>query len=224
MVSTSILVDVEESVNELVVKPHKKAKTFSKLIATLLQGYIEDDYIRSYAEGTLGRMHKASVDVLDDALNSMQDSLFSMGILTSELKSSNEFARDKFSERAKKAEEDYSRDSDYIREFKSELNDLRDQNAQIMGMLKDMLAGNVKMLPTSVQEETIVESKVQQVVLQPEPKPVIQEIKPIVEETKVVLEEPSLSPIEVDEDIEEEETIDASDLLASLIMGNEYSF
>ena len=30
---------------DLVVSPHKKAKLFSRLMASLLQGYIEDEYI-----------------------------------------------------------------------------------------------------------------------------------------------------------------------------------
>ena len=53
MVRTNILVEVDEKVNNLVVIPHKRAKTFSKLMASLLQGYVEDEYIRAYADGTL---------------------------------------------------------------------------------------------------------------------------------------------------------------------------
>ena len=237
MVSTSILVDVEESVNELVVKPHKKAKTFSKLIATLLQGYIEDDYIRSYAEGTLGKMHKASVDVLDDALNSMHDSLFSMGVYTSELKSSNENAYNHFNEKAKKAEEDYMRDSEYIKEFKDEISDLRSQNLQIMSMLQDMLSGKSNILPPVSNQ--VVQQVEERVV------PKVEEVK---EEVKVVtlvesenkyfnpLEEVATTegdnivkdstPVVVEEDFSEseEENINAADLLANLLLGNEYAF
>lgn len=233
MVKTSILVDVEENVNELVVKPHKRAKTFSKLIATLLQGYIEDDYIRSYAEGTLNGMHKASVDVLDDALFTMQESLFSMGVYTSELKSSNQEGYSQFQKRAKQAEEDLSRDSEYFSEMKTEIDDLKAQNGQIMDMLKALMS--LKELPlveSSGDKATFnpfneskdtVHSDVKVDVLPEQEITITSESKLEDEEEEIITHIP-LKVIEDDEEEAEESDIDAARLLSGLLIGNEFSF
>ena len=80
MVRTSIYLEVDDDVYEKVIKPHKESKTFSKLMASLLKGYIEDEYVRSYGDGTLDDMKKASVSALEGVIGDMRKSLSTLGL------------------------------------------------------------------------------------------------------------------------------------------------
>ena len=80
-----MMVEVDEQVYNLVVVPHKKNKSFSKLIATLLNGYVSNMYIRGFADDTLDGIHKEAVNSLDSIIGDMHESLASMGMYTEEL-------------------------------------------------------------------------------------------------------------------------------------------
>ena len=85
----NILIDVEDDVYFSVVKPYKEAKIFSKLMATLLQAYLENDELRSDIDEAMGNMKKAQVNSLDNIIENMQSSLSSMGMFTDMLSSNN---------------------------------------------------------------------------------------------------------------------------------------
>lgn len=127
----NMMIEVEDNVYDTVVAPHKKAKTFSKLIATLLKGYIENQYVRAYVDGTLDSMHKASVSALDDAIAGMSQSLASMGIYSSELTSVANEGKEIFS----KAAEEHDESLDKVM---SEMSDIREQNKNILLMLEKL--------------------------------------------------------------------------------------
>lgn len=225
MVKTSILIEVDQRVNDLVVVPHKRNKTFSKLMASLLQGYLEDDYIRAYAEGTLEDMRKASVDVLDDALNSMTMSLSNMGIYGSELKNSNSRGMEHFKKYSEeksneiREREEFSSNNEEVEELKSAVGDLKKQNEAIMDMLKSLTSGmaiekvetpSIEPPKVEIQEPEVVEVQTKEVT------------QPIVEEP-TVLQESAISVVDEDEE-DDDSGIDASSLLGSLMSGNQYSF
>lgn len=147
----NMMIEVEDNVYDTVVAPHKRAKTFSKLIATLLKGYIENQYVRAYVDGTLDNMHKASVTALDDAIAGMSQSLASMGIYSSELTSVASEGKEIFS----KVSEEHDESLDKVM---SEMSDIREQNKNILLMLEKL---SEKGIPTqeSIEKEGKKESK-----------------------------------------------------------------
>lgn len=220
MKKTNILVEVDDHVYDIVVAPHKKNKTFSKLMATLLKGYIENDYVHAYAEGTLEEMHKASVDALDNVIEGMQQSLANMGLYTSELKSTTDMGKDLFEEKVVESKENLEKyNSEEVEELKGTVDELKEQNSLIISMLKDLMSGNAS----------------------------VKEVKKVVEDTSSVIKEqvstksstlryedevekplPKQSmkvPIEIeDEDDEEDSVLDANAMMQNLLQGNSFSF
>lgn len=101
----NMMIEVDEQVYNLVVLPHKKQKTFSKLIASLLNGYVNNMYIRGFADDTLDSMHKASVSALEGIIGDMHESLANMGMYTEELNNTLNDGIQTFSESAEASSE-----------------------------------------------------------------------------------------------------------------------
>ena len=75
------MVDVSEEVYDTVVVPFKKSRKFSELINSLLTGYLKDNYVASYVEGTLDTLKNESARSLDEAIESMNQSFAMVGML-----------------------------------------------------------------------------------------------------------------------------------------------
>ena len=84
MRKVNIMVDVSEEVYDTVVVPFKKSRKFSELINSLLTGYLKDNYVASYVEGTLDTLKNESARSLDEAIESMNQSFAMVGMLTDE--------------------------------------------------------------------------------------------------------------------------------------------
>lgn len=227
-VRTNILVEVSEEVNDLVVTPHKRAKTFTKLIASLLQGYLEDDYIRAYADGTLDNMRNVSVSVLDNALDSMTSSLSSMGIYGSELKNNTEQGIKHFQQYSENVENtglSAQSSSEEIEELKGSMKSLQEQNERIFEMLKELSIGGS--VSTKIVEETVVDAVSTDNSIETIGVKHDTEVKKTFEEP-IKEDEEILSGYideEDNEEIEEEaDNVDVSSILGNLISGNQYSF
>ena len=78
------MVDVSDEVYDTVVVPFKKSRKFSELINSLLTGYLKDNYVASYVEGTLDTLKNESARSLDEAIESMNQSFAMVGMLTDE--------------------------------------------------------------------------------------------------------------------------------------------
>lgn len=160
---TNVFIDVEDDVYDLVVSPHKKAKSFSRLMASLLQGYIEDEYIRSYGDGTLHDMRKASVDSLDSIIGTMTESLSNFGLFTDELEVSNNRGKELFNSKKSKQEDIVSKHVSDIKEeselvnkennklkeevvnLKDDMRSLKRQNLEMMDILRKLTeSGGIK--------------------------------------------------------------------------------
>lgn len=212
MKRTNILVEVSDNIYDCVVSPHKKAKTFSKLIATLLRGYIENEYIRAYAEDTLDDMHRASVDALDEVIGDMQQSLMNMGLYAEELKDSTNDGMTYFSE---KTESSAAKGKDNLRE---DVEELKVQNAEILSMLKTFMeTGATKQSFKSEVPNTTVKKPTETT-----SSPIKEISTPPIKEVKVVT--PPIKEVTKDSSEEEDTTAKANDLLASLMMGNVYKY
>ena len=224
MRKTNVFLEVDDRVYDAVVEPHKKAKTFAKLVASLLTGYIEDEYIRSYCDGCVEDMRKATIGDLDDALDSMASSLANIGLYTEELDMVGKKGMKAFSNASKKAEpasepvkEDTHRDAEVealnreVESMRTQNEEIRNQNAEIMSMLNRILSGEgsvgatestkVVTEPVNTTVPDRVTQPVREVVMEPEP----------VEE---VAEDLSLGGIAEEED--DGESVDMSSLLSGI--------
>lgn len=219
MVKTSMLITVSDELNNFVVSPHKKNNTFSKLIVTLLEGYMNDSYIQAYAEGTLVESRQKSLNDLDNTLANMASSLASLGVYTSDMKSSTEGGLRYFNEYSNQAkdnikntenfEEAVKQQKEETEDLKSTVNELKEQNKKILEMMEKLMNGDsvlkieksVKEVSEPIEKEaSVVEEKVV------EPKEEIKEVK-----EPIVKEEPKVEiPV-------------TNDLMSGFLMGNLYS-
>ena len=103
---TSVLLEFSDEVYDVVVEPMKKNKSFSKLVATLIEGYLSDGYVRAYAEDNLENMRKAAVDSFSKSIDSMSESLSNMGLFTDELDTTSQSGVSIFNKRAEKEREE----------------------------------------------------------------------------------------------------------------------
>ena len=103
---TSVLLEFSENVYDSLVEPLKKSKSFSKFVSALVTGYLNDPYIKAYADGNLDDYKKAYVEAFDDQLDEMSESLANMGFFADALESVSAGGKDHFAEKKKKAEED----------------------------------------------------------------------------------------------------------------------
>lgn len=77
----NIMVDVSEEIYYKVVEPYKKEKKFKLLVERLLNGYLENEVISSYVEGSFDAMQKGDMQSFNDAIAKMKGNLANMGIL-----------------------------------------------------------------------------------------------------------------------------------------------
>lgn len=148
---TNVFIEVEDNVYDIVVEPHKRAKTFSRLIAALLKGYIEDDYVRAYGDDMVDDLKKASVDSLDSALSDMQASLANIGLFTDELQMVNTKGSNFFSKKQEDFKESVEKTEEFIKpsveeesnkELKEENNSLKEEIELIKGQMSEMYRQN----------------------------------------------------------------------------------
>lgn len=223
MKNTNIFLEVDDVTYNLVVAPHKKSKTFSKLISALLRSYMEDPYVRASAEGTLDDLKRQSEESLDSILSGLNQSLSSMGLYTDELDMTSKKGQEFFSKKTQEHTEvkkevdsaikqDQEKTNKENAELRKEMDSLKKgmeavtkQNSDIMEMLKKfMSSGSVT---TSLPEEeaaTTVESSTIN-------KPVV-EVKPEVRKP---------SPVEKPEDVPNDDNMKK---MTAFMMGNFKSF
>ena len=196
MRTINVFLEVDDKVYNLVVEPHKKAKTFSKLMASLLKGYIEDEYVRAYGNSTVDDMKKASVDSLDDAINGMTESLMNLGMFTDELKLTSakglkEFKKDEPEVKAESvttSATDHTPEDNQLKEEVEELRntvkDLMKQNAEIMSMLvgKESAVAKAPTPKGTVDREDFVEKKPTVREQEPVPEIKLKEVKSVPDE------------------------------------------
>ena len=156
---TSIMVEVDDRVYDLVISPHKKNKTFSKLLSTLLSGYLEDQYIRGFAENTLDDMRRASSSALEEIIGSMHEGLANMGMYTEELKSNTMEGMNTFEGKLSGVDKNNHHmgadSSEEIRELRESIRGLVEQNRSIMEMLSRVVGG-VSVRPSGIGSDSEV--------------------------------------------------------------------
>lgn len=231
MRKVNIFVEVDEELYSNVIEPHKKQKSFSKLILKLLNGYYEDRYINAYGDGVVEEMNNESNESFQKALDAMKDSMINLNILKEEAESVVEGGIDEFSNSGEDAYVGSSfgvgrnagnaSGGEEIEEIRDELRELRETNALILELLKSGGSAGVKKKSNVEAEDglNIFDSGFNTGESMSKEKLIIDE---------PVLDDNSLQNIEDDEVSEEpkkEENIEeVNNLLSGLLDGQEYSF
>ena len=154
----NIMAEVDDVVYEAVVVPHKRSKSFSTLVATLIKGYYSNSMVRAYADGTLDEVMAQSNSTLNDIIGSMHESLASMGMMTDELKFNTQEGMDTFSNmqssEGMQGSDNFSglgvsmdeiKDaiSEETKDLREDMNLVQKQNQEIMDMLRTIMQGGV---------------------------------------------------------------------------------
>lgn len=103
---TSVMIEVNDDVYETLVEPLKRNKSFAKLISSLLNGYINDSYIRAFVDDNLEEVKKAVVGSFAESVGEMESALANMGLFADELSAHSQAGYARFQQhRAKQVEE-----------------------------------------------------------------------------------------------------------------------
>lgn len=204
-----VTVLVDEDVYNLVVQPHKHDKTFSKLVAALLNGYLQNDFIRSYAENYIGGINKAVVNDLDMVIDEMNQSLFNIGLYHSELENIAEAGVNLFSKSANSVE--FALDEEKLNAQPY----LAEEESTPEPALESSIQSVQQPTPQPIAQDSIPESKE---VVKPTPKPINKPIMVDASELSLDLEPEIVSNSNISP------TIDANDALADILSDNLFSF
>lgn len=205
-----VTVLVDEDVYNLVVQPHKHDKTFSKLVAALLNGYLQNDFIRSYAENYIGGINKAVVNDLDMVIDEMNQSLFNIGLYHSELENIAEAGVNLFSKSANSVE--FALDEEKLN---AQLYLAEEEESTPEPALESSIQSVQQPTPQPIAQGSIPESKE---VVKPTPKPINKPIMVDASELSLDLEPEIVSNSNISP------TIDADDALADILSDNLFSF
>jgi len=146
MRKVGIMLEFTDDVYDSLVEPLKKTKAFSKFLASLVNGYLGDGYIRDYVDDSLEGRKRAMADSLNESINSMSESLSNMGLFTDELESISSGGRAKFKSRAEKAAEEINNNSTCV----TPSDDVSKINSRIDGM-QESINSILELLKTSSQ-------------------------------------------------------------------------
>lgn len=221
---TSVMLEFSDEVYDNIVEPMKKNKSFSKLLATLTEGYLNDGYIRAFADDNLENMRKAAVDSFSKSIDSMMGSLSNMGLFTDELEATATDGKERFSKKAEEQRESLSQDSGNsstdIEKLNSRMDSMQSTMNELLSVVKvlsEKFTGNVKMNVENVEKPTNFNDAISS--------PVKIDVENV-EKPKVITYPEVREKVITDEekpDLSEEEK-EADDFISSMLEGNSFVF
>lgn len=234
----NVMAEVSQEVYDTVVVPHKRSKTFTSVIETLITGYYSNVYIRSFVDDSLEGAQQQSNDVLNDIINNMHQGLANMGVYTEEMKSNSQDGIDAFGKKAeetKKEMEDIN--AQEIKSVKESVEELKNQNEEIMSMLKNFMAAGISMAQKPSESMKVQETVPEESLADLDDIGSLwdstdeEHVVPIEEKVGTSVKEENqgtsdeVKPIEQKEEpVSETSEEEANNILASLLVGQEYSF
>lgn len=234
----NVMAEVSQEVYDTVVVPHKRSKTFTSVIETLITGYYSNVYIRSFVDDSLEGAQQKSNDVLNDIINNMHQGLANMGVYTEEMKSNSQDGIDAFGKKAeetKKEMEDIN--AQEIKSVKESVEELKNQNEEIMSMLKNFMAAGISMAQKPSESMKVQETVPEESLADLDDIGSLwdstdeEHVVPIEEKVGTSVKEENqgtsdeVKPIEQKEEpVSETSEEEANNILASLLVGQEYSF
>ena len=217
----SIMVDVDEALYTEVIEPHKKNRSFSKLILKLLEGYQQDEYVNAYGNDVVAELQAEADNAFQASIDSMKATMINMEILKEEAEMTSEEGIDSFNTGEFRAGSESEvgtgmgdeLGSERLQRIEDEICEMKKSNAEVMSAL-NLILGKLDGVGTREPEKVVEKEEEKEVIdLFGLPAPA---------------EEKTEEPVEDAENAEkEEDTVDsgeAEDLLSGLTDGMVFSY
>lgn len=214
----SIMVDVDEALYTEVIEPHKKNRSFSKLILKLLEGYQQDEYVNAYGNDVVAELQAEADSAFQASIDSMKATMINMEILKEEAEMTSEEGIDSFntgefragSECEEKAEEGLG--SERLQRIEDEICEMKKSNAEVMSAL-NLILGKLDGVGTREPEKVVEkeDEKDEVIDLFGLPAPAEEKTKEPVENT-----DKEEDTVDIEDDIDSLDSGEAEDLLSGL--------
>ena len=159
----SIMVDVDEALYTEVIEPHKKNRSFSKLILKLLEGYQQDEYVNAYGNDVVAELQAEADNAFQASINSMKATMINMEILKEEAEMTSEEGIDSFNTGEFRAGSEAGTDagdglgSERLQRIEDEICEMKKSNAEVMSAL-NLILGKLDGVEVGTREsEKVVE-------------------------------------------------------------------
>ena len=162
----SIMVDVDEALYTEVIEPHKKNRSFSKLILKLLEGYQQDEYVNAYGNDVVAELQAEADNAFQASIDSMKATMINMEILKEEAEMTSEegidsFNTGEFREGSGVGEEEAEEGlgSERLQRIEDEICEMKKSNAEVMSAL-NLILGKLDGVDVGTKEpEKVVEKE-----------------------------------------------------------------
>lgn len=217
----SIMVDVDEALYTEVIEPHKKNRSFSKLILKLLEGYQQDEYVNAYGNDVVAELQAEADNAFQASIDSMKATMINMEILKEEAEMTSEEGIDSFktgefragSESEEKAEEGLG--SERLQRIEDEICEMKKSNAEVMSAL-NLILGKLDGVDVGTKEPEKVVEKEEVIDLFGLPAPAEEKTEEPVENT-----DKEEDAVDIEDGVDSGE---AEDLLSGLTDGMVFSY
>lgn len=229
----SIMVDVDEALYTEVIEPHKKNRSFSKLILKLLEGYQQDEYVNAYGNDVVAELQAEADNAFQASIDSMKATMINMEILKEEAEMTSEEGIDSFNTgefRAGSGVElgtEEGLGSERLQRIEDEICEMKKSNAEVMSAL-NLILGKLDGVGTR-EPEKVVEKVVEKEDEKEEvidlfglPAPAEEKTERLVENT-----EKEEDAVDIEDGVDSGDDVDsgeAEDLLSGLTDGMVFSY
>lgn len=222
------MVDVNEALYTEVIEPHKKNRSFSKLILKLLEGYQQDEYVNAYGNDVVAELQAEADNAFQASIDSMKATMINMEILKEEAEMTSDEGIDSFKTGEFRAGSGVGADagegfgSERLQRIEDEICEMKKSNAEVMSAL-NLILGKLDGVDVGTKEpEKVVEKedeKEEVIDLFGLPAPAEEKTEEPVEE-----EEEAVDSGDAEDSGEAEDSEEAEDLLSGLTDGMVFSY
>lgn len=159
------MVDVDEALYTEVIEPHKKNRSFSKLILKLLEGYQQDEYVNAYGNDVVAELQAEADNAFQASIDSMKATMINMEILKEEAEMTSDEGIDSFKTGEFRAGSEAGTDageglgSERFQRIEDEICEMKKSNAEVMSAL-NLILGKLDGVEVGTREsEKVVEKE-----------------------------------------------------------------
>lgn len=220
----SIMVDVDEALYTEVIEPHKKNRSFSKLILKLLEGYQQDEYVNAYGNGVVAELQAEADNAFQASIDSMKATMINMEILKEEAEMTSEEGIDSFNTgefRAGSESEEEAKEglgSERLQRIEDEICEMKKSNAEVMSAL-NLILGKLDGVEVGTKKPEKVVEKEEVIDLFGLPAPAEEKTERLVENT-----EKEEDAVDIEDGVDSGDSGEAEDLLSGLTDGMVFSY
>lgn len=221
----SIMVDVDEALYTEVIEPHKKNRSFSKLILKLLEGYQQDEYVNAYGNDVVAELQAEADNAFQASIDSMKATMINMEILKEEAEMTSEEGIDSFNTGEFREGSGVETDageglgSERLQRIEDEICEMKKSNAEVMSVL-NLILGKLDGVGTREPEKVVEKEEV--IDLFGLPAPAEEKTERLVENT-----EKEEDAVDIEDGVDSGDDVDsgeAEDLLSGLTDGMVFSY